>query len=146
MYPSQFLVPLGPLEAASPVVLYGLFVLALANMVTRFLAHRNHVAQVEGGAEDLDRYLPHLVSSLLLVAFSFAYMVIHPHGGMVASVLVLGTVVADFFEFEARQVEARNGMTIERPKSALTGSVLVLLYAAYQSIFFVIKPVWNSIV
>lgn len=146
MYPSQFLVPLGALEAASPIVLYGLLALALANMGTRLLAHRHHVSQVEEGMEDLERYLPHQVTSLLLVLFAFALMVLHPHGGMVASVLVLGTLAADFFEFEARQVEARNGMTVERPKSALTGSVLVLLYAAYQSVFFVIQPVWSAIV
>jgi hypothetical protein len=65
---------------------------------------------------------------------------------MVLSVLVVGTVLADFFEFESRKVEARNDMTIERPKSALTGSLLVLLYAGYQSVFFVIQPVWSAIV
>ncbi|MFB6304824.1 MAG: hypothetical protein ABEH47_06635 [Haloferacaceae archaeon] len=146
MYPSQFLVPLGALEAASPIILYGLLVLALANMGTRFLAHRDHVSQAEAGAEDLERYTPHVVSSFLLILVSFAYMILHPHGGMVASVLVLGTLVADFFEFESRQVEVRNGMDIERPKSAVTGSLLVLLYAAYQSLFFIVKPVWSSIV
>lgn len=147
MDPLQFLVPVGALEAASPVILYGLLALALANMGTRYAAHQRYVSQAdEGGAEAIRRYPPHVVTSFLLVLFSFAYTVIEPHGGFVTSVLVLGTLLADFFEFESRKVEARTGMEIEKPKSALVGSMLVLAYAAYQSVFFIVKPVWSAVV
>lgn len=147
MDPLQFLVPVGALEAASPVILYGLLLLALANMGTRYAAHQRYVAQAEeAGAEAIQRYAPHVATSALLVLFAFAFTVIEPHGGIVTSVLVVATMLADFFEFESRKVEARNGMEIERPKSALVASMLVLGYAAYQSLFFVIQPVWNAVV
>ena len=145
MEPLQFLVPVEGLVAVEGVLPYLVLALVLANMVTRLLGHRSHVDQAETEGE-VSRYLPHTATSIALVLASFAYMVVAPHGGMVLSVLVVGTVLADFFEFEARQVEARNDMTIERPKSALTGSLLVLLYAGYQSIFFVIQPIWSAIV
>jgi len=147
MDPLQFLVPVGSLEAARPVVVYGLLLLVVANMGTRYAAYRRYVSRAEADGEDaIERYPPHVVTSFLLVLFAFAFTVIEPHGGMVASVLVLGTLLADFFEFESRRVEARNGMEIERPKSALVGSMLVLAYVAYQSLFFVIEPVWNAVV
>lgn len=147
MDPLQFLVPIGSLEAASPVILYGLLLLALANMVTRYTAHQRHLAQAEdGGAEAIERYVPHVITSFLLVLFAFAFTVIEPHGGLVASVLVVGTLMADFFELESRRVEARNEMEIDRPNSALVGSLFVIAYAAYQGLFFIIAPVWNAIV
>lgn len=147
MDPLQFLVPVGALEAARPVILYGLLLLVLANMGTRYAAHQRYVSQAEeGGEEAIERHPLHVVSSFLLVLFAFAFTVIEPHGGIVASVLVLGTLLADFFEFESRLVEARNGMEVERPKSALVGSMLVLAYVAYQSLFFVVAPVWNAVV
>jgi hypothetical protein len=147
MYPLQYLVPLEPLDAAAPFVPAVVLVLAVANAGTRFLAHRRHVAQAAaGGAEALERSPLHGASSVLLVLASFGYLIVAPHAGAVTSVLVLGTVLADFFEFEARLVEARNGMRIERPKSALTGSLLVLLYAGYQGLFFVVQPYWDAIV
>ncbi|MFB6301747.1 MAG: hypothetical protein ABEH78_02625 [Haloferacaceae archaeon] len=146
MDPLQFLVPVGALEAASPVITYGLLLLALANMGTRYAAHEQYASQAEDGAEAISRHVPHVVTSFLLVLFAFAFTVIEPHGGIVASVLVVGTLVADFFEFESRKVEARNGMEIERPKSALVGSMIVLAYVAYQSLFFVIQPVWNAVI
>lgn len=145
MEPLQFLVPVEGLLAVEEVLPYVALVLVLANMVTRFLGHRSHVREAEENGE-ISRYAPHVASSIALVFGSFAYMLVAPHGGMVLSVLVVGTVLADFFEFESRQVEVRNDMTIERPKSALTGSLLVLLYAGYQSIFFVVEPIWSAIV
>ncbi|KPN30829.1 hypothetical protein SY89_01569 [Halolamina pelagica] len=65
---------------------------------------------------------------------------------MVISTLVVGTFVADLFEFEARQVEARNNLDIEKPKGAITASLLALLYALYISLFWVIKGPWEAIV
>jgi hypothetical protein len=145
MEPLQFLVPVDALVAVEGILPYVALALVLANMVTRLLGHRSHVEQAESEGE-VSRYLPHTATTSALLLASFAFMVVAPHGGMVLSVLVVGTVLADFFEFESRKVEARNDMTIERPKSALTGSLLVLLYAGYQSVFFVIQPVWSAIV
>ena len=148
MHALQFVVPLGALESVADVLPYVVLVLVLANMVTRLLAHRSHVRQADEGDDDdaLSRYVPHSATNVLLVLASFAYMIVHPHSGMVLSVLVLGMFIADFFEFEARRVEARNEMPIESPKGALGASVLVLLYAAYLSLFFIIAPVWNAII
>lgn len=145
MEPLQFLVPVEGLTAVEGVLPYVVLVFVLANMVTRLLGHRSHVRQAEAEG-DVSRYVPHVATSIVLVLVSFAYMVVAPHGGMVLSVLVVGTLLADFFEFESRKVEVRNDMRIERPKSALTGSLLVLLYAGYQSVFFVIQPIWSAIV
>jgi len=62
------------------------------------------------------------------------------------SVIAVGLLLTDFFEFESRQVEARNDMSFERPKGAVAASLLALLYAGYQSLFVVIEPVWSAIV
>jgi hypothetical protein len=148
MQPLQFLVPLDPLVAAESVIPFVVLVLVLANMVTRLLAHRTHVEQAKDAEDDseISRYLPHSVTTVLLVLASFAFLVVAPHGGMVMSVLVLGVFLADFFEFESRKVEARNEMEMERPKAAVTASLVALLYAAFQSLFFIVEPVWTAIV
>jgi hypothetical protein len=146
MQPLQFAVPLGSLDAVAGILPYVALVLVLANMATRAISHRKHVQQAADGEDALSRFTPHTITNVALVLTSFAYMVVHPHGGMVLSVLVVSMFLADFFEFESRKVEARNEMTVEAPKGAITASVIVLLYAAYQSIFFVVAPVWNAIV
>jgi hypothetical protein len=148
MHPLQFLVPLDPLVAAGSVIPFVVLVLVLANMVTRLLAHRTYVRQAEEGDGDelVSRYTPHSVTNVLLVLASFAFLIVAPHGGMVMSVLVLGVFLADFFEFESRKVEARNEMEMERPKASLTASVVALLYASFQSLFFLVEPIWTTIV
>lgn len=149
MQPLQFLVPLDALEAVEPVLKFVILGLVLVNMVTRVLAHRSHVRQAEDGDDDdaLSRYLPHSITTLLLVLASFLLLVFEPHAGTVLSVLVLGLFLADVFEFESRRVEARSkGLEFERPKAAIGASVLVLAYAAYQSLFFLIAGVWNAII
>ncbi|WP_372912473.1 hypothetical protein [Salinigranum sp.] len=148
MQPLQFLVPLDPLVAAESVIPFVVLALVLANMVTRLLAHRKHVEQAKDAEDDseISRYLPHSVTTVLLVLASFAFLVVAPHGGMVMSVLILGVFLADFFEFESRKVEARNEMEMERPKAAVTASIVALLYAAFQSLFFIVEPVWTAIV
>jgi hypothetical protein len=146
MQPLQFLVPLDPLADYERLLAVAAFVLVLVNMGTRLLSHRKHREAVENGGEDLDWYGPHIVASLLLFLVSLLFMIVAPHGGMVLSVLVLGTVIADFFEHEARNVEARNAMSLERPKAGLVASVFVLMYAGYQALFFLIKPLWSAIV
>ncbi|WP_117592086.1 DUF7313 family protein [Haloprofundus halophilus] len=145
MQPLQFIVPLDVLEAIAPALPAVILVFVLANMATRFLGHRAHARQARED-EEITRYTPHTLTSGALVVASLLYLVVAPHGGMVMSVLVLGMFVTDFFEFEARQVEARNGMDVERPKGGLAASVLVLLYAAFQSLFFLIADVWTQII
>ncbi|MFB6298405.1 MAG: hypothetical protein ABEH56_07785 [Salinirussus sp.] len=116
-----------------------LLVVVLANFTTRLLAHRRHRSQASDGADAITRYLPHEVTNVLLVIGSFYYLTLHAHAGMVMSVLVISLFIADFFEFEARRVEARREIPLERPKGALTAGALVLGYAAYQVLFFLVK-------
>ena len=144
----EFLVPLDFLDAVEPYITHIILALVLANMATRFLAHNRHVSQAEQTDDDGDisQYTPHVASTLLLVLTSFLYMIIHPHGGMVMSALVVGVFLTDFFEFEARKVEVRNDLSLERPKSAVVASLLLLLYAAFQSLFFLVKPYWQMVI
>ena len=122
----------GPLDVVlAPVVEYVVLVLVLVNLVTRLLAHRTHRRQAEAGPEAVRRHRLHELSNGLLVLGTFYFLSLHHHAGIVLSMLVLGTIVADFFEFEARLVEARNDLPIEAPKGAIAGSVLVLAYSGY---------------
>lgn len=146
MQPLQFVVPIGALDALAPYIAHVVLALVLVNMLTRIRAHSVLHQQVEDGADELSQYLPHTVSTVVLVLASFAFLIIEPHGGMVMSVLVIGLFLTDFFEFESRQVEARNDMTFERPKGAVAASLLALLYAGYQSLFVFIEPLWNLFV
>jgi hypothetical protein len=138
---------LGPIDALlAPVAEYVVMLLVLANLATRALANRRHREQAEDGPDALERYRLHEFSNVLLLLGTFYYLTLHHHSGIVLSVLVVGTVLTDFFEFEARLVEARQGMPIEAPKGAIVGSLIVTLYAAYLSLFFVIQPVWDAII
>lgn len=137
---------LGPIDVLlAPVIEYVVLVLVLANLGTRYLAHGSHVRQAEE-AEDVRRHRLHELSNVVLVVASFYYLSLHHHSGVVLATLVVGTVLTDFFEFEARQVEARQDLPIEQPTGAIIASAVVLLYAAYLSLFFVVEPVWSSIV
>lgn len=137
----------GPLDAVlAPVIEFVILGLVVVNLVTRLAAHRAHVRQAEADADTLSRHPVHELSNVLLVLAAFYYATLHVHGGVVASVLVLGLVITDVFELEARKVEARREIDLERPKGALVASVLVLLYAAYQSLFFLLEPVWSAVV
>ncbi|WP_251344003.1 DUF7313 family protein [Haloplanus halophilus] len=146
MQPLQFVVPVGALDALEPYIAHVVLALVVVNMLTRIRAHSVHAEQVEDGADELSRYLPHSLSTVALVLASLAFLIVEPHGGMVMSVIAVGLFLTDFFEFESRQVEARNDMTFERPKGAVAASVLALLYAGYQSLFVFVEPLWNAIV
>ncbi|WP_144901736.1 DUF7313 family protein [Halobellus captivus] len=149
MQPLQFLVPLDALDALEPIIPLVVFGFVILNILTRLLQHRRHRSQVESGDEDgsVSRWLPHTATNLGLVLSSFVYMIIEPHGGMVMSILALSVFISDFFEFESRLVEARSkSKSLERPTAAIGASVFALLYASYQSFFFLIEPLWNSIV
>lgn len=146
MQPLQFVVPVGALDALEPYIAHVVLALVVVNMLTRIRAHSVHQSQVDDGADELSRYLPHSLTTIALVLASFVFLLVEPHGGMVMAVLVVGLFVTDFFEFESRQVEARNDMTFERPKGAVAASLLALLYAGYQSLFVFVEPLWNAVV
>jgi hypothetical protein len=146
MTPLEFLVPLGALESVAGVLPYVILVLVVGSFLTRHRAHQTHKRAAEEGVEAVERYTPHILLSALLVLACFLYMIVRPHGGMVLSVLVVGMVVADFFEFEARLVEVRNDMELEAPKSAIGAAALAMLYAAFQALFWIIKEPWESVI
>jgi len=137
----------GPIDTVvGPYIEYVILVLVLANIATRAMEYSQHVEQAREEAEAITRSAPRVATNALLVVSSFYYLTLHAHAGMVMSVLVLGMVVTDVFEFESRLVEARRDIEIERPKGAIAASVLVLLYAGFQSLFFLVAPVWDAIV
>ena len=137
----------GPIDALTRTqVEFLLLGLVILNMVTRILAHRTHVDQAEDGADAISRYVPHEAANVVLILASFYYLTVAHHAGMILSMLVVGMFLTDFFEFEARKVEARRDEPLDRPKAAVVGSLFVLSYAAYQTLFFIVEPLWNSIV
>jgi hypothetical protein len=138
----------GPIDAlVGPHIEYVLFALVLANFLTRKLANDRHRRQAAaGGAEAVTRHPLHVATNWLLVVGSLYYLTLHHHSGMVLSILVLTTFVADFFEFEARKVEAREDIPLERPKGALTAAAVTFLYAGYLAVFFLVQPLWNAVV
>jgi ABC-type xylose transport system permease subunit len=137
----------GPIDTLlAPFIEYILLALLVVNMVFRGLEYRQQREEAEDGADNITRSAGRVGTNFLLVVGSFYYLTVHHHGGMVFAVLFLGVFITDLFEFESRKVEARRGIPIERPKGAIAASFLALLYIAYQALFFVIAPVWNSIV
>lgn len=138
----------GPIDTyVAPYITYILLGLLLVNMVARAREyHQLREQAAEGDWDDLDRSSLRVGTNVLLVVGAFYYMTVHHHGGMVFSIIVLGLFLTDLFEFESRQVEVRRGIDLERPKAAIGASMLALLYILYQTLFFVIKPIWNSII
>jgi len=122
------------------VLLLGLVV---ANMGARALAHRAQVDRVaearEAGEDDPDeaiaRHPAHIATNLVLVLVAFYYLTLAPHAGLVTSIIIIGVVLTDIFEFESRKVEARRDLSLDRPKAAVAGSVLALVYVAYVTFF-----------
>jgi hypothetical protein len=127
----------GPLDTAlQGQIEIVLLALVLVNMVTRFLAQRRYVDQYEDdGVDAITRWIPHEATNLVLVLASFYFLTVQQHGGMVMSVLVVGMVITDFFEFESRKVEARRDLPLDRPKAAIGAWVLALLYVLFQVAF-----------
>lgn len=142
MDPLQFLVPLGWIEVVGPVLPFAILVLALANLATRHLAHSRHVTQAES-SDSVDQFLPHVFTNVGLVLLSSLFTLYHPTGGVLLTTFAITVLLADIFEFEARNLEARNDMTIERPKSAMVASSLVLLYAVYYVLTAVNATFWS---
>ncbi|WP_302080921.1 DUF7313 family protein [Salinibaculum rarum] len=123
-----------------------LLALVVLNFVTRKIAHDRHVAQADEGAEAITRFIPHEALNVVLLVGAFYYMTVSYHGGFVLSSLVIGLVLTDFFEFEARKAEARRGVSLGRPKGALAAAAVVLAYAAYQTLFFLIEGPVSAII
>jgi hypothetical protein len=138
----------GPVDTVlGPYIEYVLLVLLVVNIGARALEYERIKSQVaDGGADAVSRHPIRVGTNVLLLVGSFYYMTVHHHGGMVFSIIVLGLFLTDLFEFESRKVEARREIDIERPKGAIAASILALMYIGYQTLFFVIKPVWSSIV
>lgn len=143
----------GPVDAALGAEVYQgvlgievlLFALVLVNFLTRRLAYGRHRRQAEEGADAVARWPLHEATNVALVVGSFYYLTLAHHAGMVLSTLVIGLFLTDFFEFEARKVEARREIPIERPKGALVASLLVFAYAAYQTLFVFVEPIWSAV-
>ena len=121
-------------------------VLVVGNLVTRKLAHDRHRSQAADGADAVTRFLPHEVLNVVVVLGAFYYMTVDHHPGMVLSVLALGLFVADFFEFEARRVEARRDLPLDQPKGSIAAGLLVLAYAGYQALFFLVEGPVDAII
>lgn len=138
----------GPIDAIlAPYITYILLVLLLANMGARVLEFKQHEEQAQSGDwKDITRHPLRVATSFLLIVGSFYYLTVHQHGGMVFAILVLGIFITDLFEFESRQVEVRQGVDLDRPFGSISASALALLYILYQTLFFVIAPVWNAII
>jgi hypothetical protein len=138
----------GPVDTVlGPYIEYVLLVLLVVNIGARALEYERIKSQVaDGGADAVSRHPIRVGTNVLLLVGSFYYMTVHHHGGLVFSVIVLGLFLTDLFEFESRKVEARREIDIERPKGAIAASILALMYIGYQTLFFIIKPVWSSIV
>jgi hypothetical protein len=138
----------GPVDTVlGPNIEYVLLALLVVNIGARALEYERIKSQAaEGGADAVRRHPFRVGTNFLLLVGSFYYMTVHHHGGLVFSTIVLGLFLTDLFEFESRKVEARREIDIERPKGAIAASFLAFLYIAYQTLFFVIAPVWNSVV
>lgn len=136
---------LGPIDWLAPFIEYIVFLLIIANMGTRHLQHQHHKQTAEAGGESLSRHPAHVATNVALIIGTFYFLSIEYHGGIVLSVLVLGLIIADFFEFESRELELRNGEDLEVPKAAIAASGLVFLYAFYVSVFFIIEPAWRLV-
>ena len=137
----------GPIDdLLAPVIEWVVLALVVANVATRAIAHRTHVRQADDGDEAISRHPAHQAVTVLLMLASFYFATVDYHGGMVLSTLVLGMLITDFFEFEARKVEARENRPIERPKGSLVASLLVAAYVGYQTLFFVVEPLWRAVV
>ncbi|WP_418282410.1 DUF7313 family protein [Halorubrum sp. DTA98] len=145
MDPLQFLVPLDWLTVVGPMLPFAILVMAVANLATRHVQHKRHVDQGRTG-DDVDRFTPHAFTNIGLVLLTFLYTLQAPVGGTILGVLVVTMLIADLFELEARSVEARNDMPIEAPKSAIVASALVVLYAAYYALFFLVDDLVGAII
>lgn len=130
-----------------PYVGFVILALVLVNMGARAFEYRSIVKQArDGGVDAVSRNAVRVATNFLLVVLSFYFATVEFHAGTVLSVLVVGMVLTDLFEFESRLVEIRQEFTLDRPKAAIAASVLVLMYIGYITLFQYIKPFWSQVV
>jgi hypothetical protein len=145
----QFAVPIGALDAVGPILPFAILILLVVNLLTRYIQHKNHRVQAAIAEDDaaIRRFAPHSFTTMGAVVLALAYLITAPHGGMIMTALVLAVLFTDLFEYEARLVEARSkSLEISTPTSALGATAVAILYAAYQAVFFLIEPIWSTIV
>lgn len=145
MDPLQFLVPLGWLSEVGPMLPYAILVMSVANLATRHIAHRRHVEQGNSG-DSVEPYTPHAFTNIGLLLLTFLFVLDAPISGVILAVIVITMLIADLFELEARNVEARNDMQIEAPKSSIAASVVLMVFVAYYSLFFLVSGIWDQFV
>jgi hypothetical protein len=137
----------GPVDTyLAPVIGYVMLVLVVVNVAARGIEYDRIVDQAEEGAAAITRHPLRVATNFLLVVGAFYYLTVDRHAGLIVSLLVVSLFLTDFFEFEARKVEARQGLEIDRPWSAIGASSVALLYVAYQTLFFLVKPYWSAVV
>lgn len=136
----------GPLDLLYPHAAYVLLGLVVLNAVTRWLAHRRHVSQYEtDGAEAVSRFAPHTLSNVLLLLGVSYYTTVRFEAGSILLMLVIGLIVTDVFEFEARKAEARTDRALELPKGSLGAWSVIAVYVAYKALRFIVDPVWGVV-
>jgi hypothetical protein len=137
----------GPVDTyLAPVIGYVMLLLIVVNMAARGIEYDRIVDQAAAGAEAISRHPLRVGTNFLLVVGAFYYLSLERHAGLIVSLLVVSLFVTDVFEFEARKVEARQGLDIDRPWGAIGASSVALLYIAYQTLFFLVKPYWSAVV
>ncbi|WP_254838306.1 DUF7313 family protein [Natronomonas marina] len=137
----------GPVDTyLAPVIGYVMLVLIVLNVVGRGIEYNRIADRAEEGADAISRHPLRVATNFLLVVGAFYYLTVERHAGMIVTLLVVGLFLTDFFEFESRKVEARQGWEIERPWGAIGASAVALMYIAYQALFFLVKPYWSAVV
>lgn len=132
------------LASAIPFIV---LVLAIANVATRYLAHRRHVRQAdEHGADGIERYPAHTATTLALVLATFYYVLVDIHVGVALAAFALTAFIADFFEYEARLVEARTDRPLEAPKAAIGASLFVVVYAGFIALVTLFGAFWSVVI
>lgn len=132
------------LASAIPFIV---LLLAIANIATRYLAHRRHVNQAaEHGADGIERYPAHTATTLALVLATFYYVLVDLHHGIALAAFALTAFLADFFEYEARLVEARTDRPLEAPKAAIGASLFVAVYAGFIVLVELLGAFWSPVI
>lgn len=138
----------GPVDTVlAPALIYVVLALAVVNIASRAFEYRQIANQAADGDDDeaVSRNAIRVATNFLLVLAAFYYLTVNRHVGMIFSLFAVGVFLADFFEFEARRVELRQGWEIERPWGSIGASLLVVAYAVYQ-ILATYFPFWGTFI
>jgi hypothetical protein len=137
----------GPVDTVlAPVLIYVVLAIAVVNIASRAIEYRQIASQADDGDDGaVSRNLLRVATNFLLVLVAFYYLTVDRHVGMIFSLFAVGLFLADFFEFEARKVEVRQGWEIERPWGSIGASMLILAYAVYH-ILAIYFPFWGAVI